>query len=145
MKTKKIIFIALFIVISVGALAQEKLLKSADEARALSAKVTELFKANKITDAFKELRLYWPIPENEVYGMEEKTIKSLNMVEGRFGKPESILKVNESAIKDIGIRETYFVKYQFTAIRVIFTYYRNEKGWLINSFKWDDSFTEEFK
>jgi hypothetical protein len=28
---------------------------------------------------------------------------------------------------------------------VIYTYYKNNSGWILNEFKWDDSFAEEFK
>jgi len=76
---------------------------------------------------------------------QEKTIKYLNLIEDRFGNAIGSVKVNHETISDMAIRETYLVKYEFTAIRCIFTYYKNDKGWLINAFKWDDSFSEEFK
>lgn len=142
---KKVISLLVFSVICLNISAQSRCLHNLDATKAMSQKVTELFKQNKISAAINELRPFWPIPQNEVEGLEEKTVKYLNMLEERFGKAEGILKVNEQTIKDVSIRETYLVQYENTAIRLIFTYYRNSKGWIINGFKWDDSFTEEFK
>jgi hypothetical protein len=145
MLIKKLIGIILFALIIVEAKAQEKLLNNLTEARDISQKVTQLFKENKISAAVKVLKPYWPLPSNELENFEEKTTKYLNMIEERFGKSEGIVKVNEEGIKDFALRETYLVKYQNTAIRLIFTYYKNNNGWIINGFKWDDSFTEEFR
>jgi hypothetical protein len=85
------------------------------------------------------------IAEDELESIEEKTIKYLNIIEQRFGKSIGTLKVKNETISDIAIRETYFIRFENTAIRLIFTYYKNDNGWIVNAFKWDDSFTEEFK
>ena len=145
MIAKKIIAIALFVISFTGLKAQDKFLNNSSETKEISQKVTELFKENKVHEAFNLLRPYWPLPENEVYGMEDKTIKSLNIITDRFGKPEDIVKVNEKTIKDFAILETYLVKFKNSAIRLTFVYYKNKKGWIINSFKWDDDFGQEFK
>jgi len=36
------------------------------------------------------------------------------------------------------------IRYEYTAIRVKIIYYQNKDGWIVNSFKWDDTFSEEF-
>ena len=51
----------------------------------------------------------------------------------------------EQNIQDTAFRETYLLKFENTALRLIFTYYKNSKGWIINAFKWDDNYDEEFK
>lgn len=142
---KELPILLLCAVISTALKAQDKFLNNPNEAKALSQKVSELFKENKISTALNELKPYWPIPINEIDGVEEKTIRYLNMLEQRFGKAEGTIKVNEETIKDIALKETHLVQYQNTAIRLIFTYYKNKKGWIVNAFKWDDSFTEEFR
>jgi hypothetical protein len=125
--------------------AQNKYLKDANQTQQLSKEITALFFENKISKAFKDLTEYWPLPENEINSLEEKTIKYLNMIQERFGKAIGTSYIRTEKITDFAIRETYIVRYQYSAIRIIFTYYRNDKGWLVNSFKWDDSFVEEFK
>jgi hypothetical protein len=124
---------------------QTKYLKSEESVKELSKKVAGLFKEDKISAAFDELKGYWPLPENEVEGIQEKTIKYINLIGERFGNTIGVLKVKEEKIGEIAIRETYLVRYQYSAIRLIFTYYKNENGWIVNAFKWDDSYTEEFK
>jgi hypothetical protein len=125
--------------------AQEKYLSDKSQTEQLSKKVTELFKANKISESIKELTPYWPIPQSEIDAFEEKTIKYLNIYNDRYGAAIGSLKLKVEVISDIAIQETYLVRFKYTAIRLKFTFYRNDSGWILNSFKWDDSFTEEFK
>ena len=68
----------------------------------------------------------------------------MKILRDRFGKMESVIKVNEETIKDFALRETYILKFENSAIRLMYTYYKNEKGWILNGFKWDDSFDDEF-
>ncbi|MEQ8358488.1 MAG: hypothetical protein RH860_03305 [Cytophagales bacterium] len=142
---KKLIIAVALSFTSWGLFAQDEYLKDQIEAKDLSKKVTELFNENKISKSFKELTRYWPLPQNEIESIEEKTIKYLNLIDERFGKAIGIVKVNNETINDIALRETYLIRYENTAIRLIFTYYKNNNGWIVNSFKWDDSFKEEFK
>jgi len=67
------------------------------------------------------------------------------MLKLRFGNPIGYAKIKEEHILDLVIRETYLIRYDYTAIRLKFTYYKNNNGWIINSFKWDDSFDEELE
>lgn len=131
--------------ISFSLFAQEEFLKNENETQELSKKVLSLFSENKISESFRELTPYWPLPQNEIESLEEKTIKYLNIIEQRFGKSIGTLKVKNETISDFSIRETYLIRYENTAIRLIFTYYKNNNGWIVNAFQWDDSFTEEFK
>ena len=130
---------------SIGLFAQDKYLKDVTETQHLSENVVKLFNENKISESFDQLTLYWPLPQNEIDAIEEKTIKYLNIIAQRFGKSIGTLKVKNEKISEIALRETYLIRYEKTAIRLIFTYYKNDKGWIVNAFKWDDSFTEEFE
>lgn len=129
---------------TMGLFAQNKTMKSVEETQALSKNIVELFEKNKITESFEELKPFWPLPENEIASLEQKTLKYLNLIELRFGESEGTIKVKNEHIADIAIRETYLIRYEYTAIRLIFTYYKNNKGWVVNAFKWDDSYSDEF-
>lgn len=131
--------------VSLNLFAQDEYLKDINETQELSQKVVELFVQNKITESFALLSHFWPMPENELESLEEKTIKYLNLIDQRFGKSIGILKVKNETISDFAIRETYIIRYEYSAIRVKFTYYKNNNGWIVNAFKWDDSYEEEFK
>lgn len=142
---KRIFITFLLSSLSIGLFAQEKYLKDVGEIQNLSKQIVSLFEENKISQSFEVLTPYWPLPQNELESIEEKTIKYLNLIEHRFGKSLGTLKVKNETISDIAIRETYIIRYTNSAIRLIFTYYKNDNGWIVNAFKWDDSFTEEFK
>ncbi|WP_313114382.1 hypothetical protein [Aequorivita sediminis] len=142
---KRTIIVIALSFMSLGLFAQKKYMKNINETIELSNKVVSLFNDNKISESFDQLTLYWPMPQNEIESIEEKTIKYLNLVEQRFGKSIGTIKVKNETISDIAIRETYLIRYENTAIRLIFTYYKNNNGWIVNAFKWDDLFTEEFK
>jgi hypothetical protein len=141
----KIIFSIVVVFFSLQSSAQREYLKDIENAKLISKNVAQLFKENKINEVFMKIKTYWPLPENEIDNLESKTIQSLNLVAERFGNSEDIVKVSEQNIKETAFREIYLIKYEKTALRLIFTYYRNNNGWMINGFKWDDSFTEEFK
>ena len=136
---------SMFLLLTLGVFSQEKFLKNINESKELSKRVALLFKENKITRAFNELKPYWPLPQSEFEAVENKTIKYINIIEERFKGSIGFLKVNNETISNIALRETYIVQYNNSAIRLIFTYYKNNNGWIINAFSWDDSFEKEFK
>ena len=144
MKYMKKIIITLVLLNLNAVLFAQQYLKDVTETQELSKKIVSLFNENKISESFEQLTAYWPLPLNEIESIEEKTIKYLNILEQRFGKSIGTLKVNNETISNIAIRETYLIRYNNSAIRLIITYYKNDKGWIVNAFKWDDSFTEEF-
>ncbi|PCJ67557.1 MAG: hypothetical protein COA58_00025 [Bacteroidetes bacterium] len=142
---RKKLFLA-FICISFIGLAQEiEHLTDLSEARKISRTVAGLFQDNKVADAVDVMKPYWPLPENEIEAFEEKTMKYLNFYVEKFGLAKSFLKINNQTISDIYVRETYLVNFSMTSIRLKFTYYKNEDGWIINSFEWDTEIGEEFQ
>ncbi|MEJ8844858.1 hypothetical protein WG954_20855 [Lacibacter sp. H375] len=142
---KKLFTITGLMLLTFFANAQSDYLISVSETKSFSEKITKLFFEQKISEATNELKKFWPIPENEVSSFEEKTIKYLNLISDRFGNPINYVKIKNEVILDFAIRETFLIRYDNTAIRVLFTYYKNKNGWIVNAFKWDDTFTEEFK
>ena len=143
MKNRIILIIA--IILSIKSTAQEKYLENEIDIDSLSLKVVSLFEKNKVSESIDLLRPYWPLAENEIDVLEKKTVKSLNIVEQRFGNAIGNIKVKTEKIKDIAVRLTYLVRYEFYALRLKFTFYKNNNGWLITAFEWDDEYTEEFK
>ena len=143
MKKSQITLLILFL--SMNLFSQKHTIKNITLAKDISKKVAQLFIDTAYEKAFDQLTPYWPLPQNEIDGVESKTIKYLNMLEKRFGKSIGFRKVKEEHILDIVVRETYLIRYEYTAIRLIFTYYKNDNGWIINAFKWDDSFDEELE
>lgn len=142
---KKIIIFLFLLIFAFQISAQEKYLKDENAARDLSKKFATLFAKHKISAALDELSVYWVIPKNEQVAVEEKTIKYLDLIGERFGDFVELVKLKEEKIKDFALRETYLVRYENTAIRLMLSYYKNEKGWIVNAFIWDDSMSLEFE
>ncbi|MEN3324526.1 hypothetical protein VP395_12365 [Mariniflexile soesokkakense] len=140
----KIVIVSILSFFSLEIFGQDLFLKDVSQTQETSKKIVYLFMDNNISKAFDELTPYWPMPQNELESIEEKTIKYLNLINQRFGKSIGTLKVRNETISDIAIRETYIIRYANSAIRLIFTYYKNDNGWIVNAFKWDDSFEDEF-
>lgn len=141
----KSFLLIVLIIINFNLVAQENHLKNNEEIRVFSEKIVRSLSQNEITESFKELAQYWPIPQNEIDNLEENTIKYFNLFKQRFGNSMGFIKTNNEVIADFAIRETYLIRYEFTAVRVLITYYRNSYGWIVNSFMWDDSISEEFR
>jgi hypothetical protein len=142
---KRMMILGVLCFASINLFAQKKVLKDVAETQELSKKVCSLFKENKISAMFAELTPYWPMAQSELDAMEQKTLTQMNIIKERYGNSFESVKVKNETISDFAIRETYLVRYENTAIRLMITYYKNEKGWIINSFKWDDSFALELK
>jgi len=125
--------------------AQEKYLHTPAELKTLSETVAQLFVDNEVSEAFSAIAPYWPLPENEFDALETKTLKYMNIFDETYGASIGYVKVRDEKIGDIAMRQTYLVRYSYTAIRLIFTYYLSDNGWLVNAFKWDSDFAEEFR
>lgn len=120
-------------------------LKNTDEVKKMSKMVADLFYKDSILTAFDQMNDFWPIPQDEIDELERKTVKYLSYIDERFGYRIETLKINEETIKDFAIRETYFIRFERSAIKLVFKYFNTGHGWIINSFKWDDEYSTEFK
>lgn len=142
MRKQLIIIIALSL--SVFTYSQDKLFLSKNDVEKFSEEMSVLFSKNKASEAFNEMKFYWPLPETELDLIKEKSIKGLNIMEDRFGKSIDISKIKHTNLKDVFIKDVYFIRYKATVLRFVYTYYKNDEGWLLNSFKFDENFEEEF-
>ena len=143
--TMKYLYLLLVLLSSITFYGQKQVLKNKSQALELSKKITILLKEEKIADAFIELEKYWPVSQDQLDGFRGKTIQDFSLVKQKYGVTIGIEKIKEEKIGDFAIRETYFIKYQNAPIRVIYSYYKNDKGWIIIGFSWDDAFIKEFK
>jgi hypothetical protein len=138
-------FLALIIALLIiqFARAQDYMSNKEDLSKHAESVVMHL-KDSQFQKAFSELQKHWPLPENEMTQLESQTIKQFNMVADRFGKIIGADFVKDRTVKHYVIRKTYVIRFEKHMIRVLFTYYKNDNGWLLNGFKWDDQFEELF-
>jgi hypothetical protein len=144
MNMRKQLIIIIALSLSVFTYSQDKLFLSKNDVEKFSEEMSVLFSKNKASEAFNEMKFYWPLPETELDLIKEKSIKGLNIMEDRFGKSIDISKIKHTNLKDVFIKDVYFIRYKATVLRFVYTYYKNDEGWLLNSFKFDENFEEEF-
>ena len=129
---KEILCFVLLVMSHLYPCAQVQHLKDKNEASALSEQVVKMFEANQIEQAVDIMEPYWPLPQNEIESFEKQTIDYLNLINERFGKSIGSLKIKTEKINDFALRETYLLRYEYIAIRLLFTYYKNASGWIVN-------------
>jgi len=141
---KKILFVIVSVLL-IQCIKAQTYLNNRDEISKHSEKVMKFLKDSEFQEAFTELEKYWPLPENEMVQLESQTIKQFNMVADRFGNIIGFDFIRDETIKDYAIRKIYVLRFEKHMIRVLFTYYKNNDGWILNGFKWDDQFDELFE
>lgn len=134
-----------FLAFSMSAQAQEKTLATVKATQQLSFEVSKLFEEGNLSAAFDKMDPYLPLPDEEKAELRNQTIKYKSVLENRLGKRVGFKRASEKRLEEVAIREVYFVLHELSAIRLIFTYYKSPDGWILNSFKWDDSFAEELE
>lgn len=143
---KKSLFVFSFLLgIACSAQAQISYISDVKKTEQLAKMAAERFVEGEYKELFDELRKYWPLPPNEIDQLESQTIRYGNIFEERFGETVGYFKLKTEVIGDFARRETYLIRYGYTAIRFKITFYRHPKGWVVNGFTWDDSFSEEFE
>lgn len=119
--------------------AQENYLKDEKALQQHATLVTQQLSETKYSEAFESLGQYWPMPANEIQGLESQTIRQLNLVSDRFGSIIGHEFVKERRLKNLVIERTHVIRFERHLVRLVFSYYHNDQGWLLNGFEWDDS------
>ena len=116
---RRLVFICCLL-LTINMQANSKTLKSVEEARKLSQRISELFYKDSISPAFIEMKVYWPLEEDVIDELKDKTIKSLNIVDNIYGYKIGPVKISEETILDFVFRETYILRYEKSALKLIF-------------------------
>jgi hypothetical protein len=105
--------------------------------------LTTLFMNDEISAFFEKLKEIWILPSDEIDYLEEKTIKQLNILNGRFGNTISNSLVKSEYLDGLLYRLTFVIKFEYHAIKLRYTFYNGlENKWFLNNFKWDDGISE---
>lgn len=118
--------------------AQQRSLSNVKDTRIHADRVVDLFSKGQYTTAFEELRMIWHFPMDEIDALESKTKESMASVVGRYGSPTGYEFLRETKAATSVVRYRYVVRCGFHPLHVRVTYYRGSKGWILNSFVWDD-------
>jgi hypothetical protein len=117
-------------------------LKSTDAIKTHSEDVMKYFVQQDYTNMFKLLRKYWVLSEHEIDDFETKTIKQFGMAIVRFGNAIGYKFIKDKKISDVVLNKNYILQCEYYYIRASFIYYKNNEGWRLVSFSWDDKADE---
>jgi hypothetical protein len=100
--------------------------------------ITEKFYQDSIPEAFQLLKKYWMLNQSDLELLQAQTTKQLMDIAPYFGAPLSYKMVRKKEVEDVLLRITSVVKYEYHFVRLEFTFYKPEDGWILNGFHWDD-------
>jgi hypothetical protein len=107
-------------------------------ALALSDKAMKLAASGKVRAALEELRPYVVIPQSEFDSTLGQAELQLPVIASRFGKPIGYELVRNDTVGASLVQAIYLQKFERHAMVWRFIYYKNDKGWVLNSFKFSD-------
>ena len=134
---RKVITIAALIVVSGGAFADQPLTTTA-AARELADRVVDTMVAGDFDGAFKLLKSASVIPEADFDSVLGRAKPQYLAGVQRYGKNLAREFVREDKVGDSLYRVIELDKFEKTAIRWVFVFYRTKDGWLVNDFLFDD-------
>lgn len=108
------------------------------EARALADAAMERIAARDLRGAFALLAERWPLAEEEISGLVERSERQRAALEQRFGAPLGVAFVRQDAVDDTFVRFTYLEKFAHHALVWELYFYRPEDTWLVNGVVWND-------
>lgn len=116
-----------------------------EEVKAYCETVMNMLMKGKTKEAFDLLGTEWIYDVAEVQKAREQSEREQAVLKERFGQAVGIQLVKEEAVTGVGLRYTYIIRYEKAPIRWQFNFYKPGNRWLLNGFKWDNSFEALFE
>ncbi len=114
------------------------------QTRQLTERAVALFADEKIDEGYQALKPHWPLPAVEIDNLANQTHNQWPMVRQRFGEPLKMEFVHEARAGESLLRYVYIQKFERHALRWVFTFYKPEGQWLVNSVSFDDQLDRLF-
>ncbi|MDA3883262.1 MAG: hypothetical protein PF481_08240 [Bacteroidales bacterium] len=73
---------------------------------------SSVFGQKFLKDANAELKVYWPLPENELSSLESQTLRQLNGATDCFGKMIGSSFIAKEKVADFFVRKIYVIRYE---------------------------------
>ena len=135
----RLMFMVLAALLSVSAQAAE--LKDADAAVKLSESIVKKSSGGDVRGALEMARPYVVIPQSEFDAMLGQLELQLPLMTGRFGKNIGYELIRNDEVGGSLKQIIYIQKFERHAMVWRFIYYKNDKGWVLNTFKFFDDIT----
>lgn len=140
---QRVIVLSLFLMLP-NQLSAQEYLSGKDQASQHTKKVMEYIANYNFNEAFSMLAKYWHLPQDEILQLESQASSQFEAVAERFGKVIGHDFIKGQTIKDFVLQETHVLRFEQHMIRFVFTYYRNNQGWILNGVIWDDQIDNLF-
>ncbi|MBI3528804.1 MAG: hypothetical protein HY067_12650 [Betaproteobacteria bacterium] len=114
------------------------------EARAITDKIMAKVGVNDLDAAIKLLKPFTIVPEAEVDATFGQFKLQQSMIAQRFGASLGTEFVREEKVGESLLRITHIHRFDKHAMRWMFYFYRSNKGWVLNTFRFDDNIVALF-
>lgn len=130
-------------VLSFGS-AYAETLKDPAAARQLTDRIMAKVGIGEIDAALVLMKPYIVIPDVELEAVRNQVSMQLPLMNQRFGKSIGYEFISEDKEGASLLRIVHVHKFERTAMRWVFYFYRNNDGWVLNSFTFDDAIQAMF-
>ncbi|MET0068259.1 MAG: hypothetical protein ABW076_18090 [Candidatus Thiodiazotropha sp.] len=117
---------------------------SLNQARSVFERAMKAFQNEQITEGYKTLKPYWPLPGVEIDNLANTTNTQWPLVKQRFGVSIGTEFIMEQKAGDSLARFIYLQKFENHAIRWMFRLYKPRDKWVINGVSFDDQIEQLF-
>ena len=145
MKKTLIVLVCVFAIVGYCLVAEGEFFDTKAGAKKGCEEFMEKIAVGDIEKAFDTIRPYFPIPESEFSTLKMQTIKQRGLIGPRFGESLGCELIKEEAVNEVIVRYTFIEKFEIHVLRWVFTLYKPNDKWLINSLVWDDEIDAFFR
>ena len=141
----KRLFVVLVVMLTLAGTARADTLESVDDVRALVQRAMDHVLEGNTYIAFNLMKPYFPFGDDELTDLMLKTVEQRKSFLERYGKTVGIVLVDERMVAETILRITYLEKFERHIIRWVFTFYRPDDRWIVNSILWNDRMNDLFQ
>ena len=141
----KRLFVVLVVMLTLAGTARADTLESVDDVRALVQRAMDHVLEGNAFILFNLLKPYYPFGDDELTDLMLKTVEQRKSFLERYGKTVGIVLVDERMVAETILRITYLEKFERHIIRWVFTFYRPDDRWIVNSILWNDRMNDLFQ
>lgn len=133
--------LVLLVLAAASGFASAAELRDPDAAVALSEQIVSKASSGDLRAGFELARPYVVIPQSEFDAMLGQLELQLPVISARFGKSIGHELLRNDTVGGSLIQTIYIHKFEKHAMVWRFVFYKNDKGWVLNSFKYADDLT----
>ncbi len=117
---------------------------SMPEVRRFTDEIMTKVGAGNIEEALEQMRPYVLISSAEFDVIIAQTRNQMPALRARFGKNLGSEFIGQDQVGDSLLRLVYIAKFERHVLRWMFYFYKTDKGWMLNTFKFDDNLVALF-